>query len=76
MITRTAMRRAHPPLESSEALRQFKEMQTSEMGLKFMLPYLPQGASLEEARRLYKRLGQTSRTPCTFLDDQLGVQRD
>lgn len=70
------MRRAHPPIESAEALRQYKEMQDSEMGLKFMLPYLPPGASMEEARRLYKRLGQASRTPCSFLDDPLEVRRD
>jgi len=70
------MRRMSPPPESADALRQFVDLQKAGMGLKFMLPYLPPGASLVEARRLYKRLGQESRTPCSFLDDQLGVQRD
>jgi hypothetical protein len=46
------------------------------MGVKLMLRYLPPGASMEEACRLYKRLGQASRTPCSILDVPLGIRRD
>lgn len=70
------MRRTARPPETAEALRQFLELQQAGLGLKFLLPFLPPGASLEEARRLYRRLGQESRTPCSFLDEQLGVVRD
>jgi hypothetical protein len=70
------MRRAVPPPLPTEALQQFQTMQRDGMGVKLMLPYLPQGASLEDAHRLYKRLGQESRTPCTILDAPLGIRRD
>ena len=70
------MRRAFPPPLPAEALQQFQTMQLDGMGVKLMLRYLPQGASLEEAYRLYKRLGQASRTPCSILDAPLGIRRD
>lgn len=70
------MRRAFPPPPPVEAIQQFQAMQREGLALKLLLPFLPEGASLEEARRLYKRLGQQSRTPCTILDAPLGVPRD
>ncbi len=70
------MRRAFPPPLPVEALQQFQAMQLDGMGLRLLLPYLPEGASLDDAYRLYKRLGQESRTPCTILDGPLGVRRD
>ena len=70
------MRRAFPPPLPTEALQQFQAMQLEGMGLKFMLPYLPEGASMEDAYQLYKRLGQASRTPCSILDAPLGIRRD
>jgi hypothetical protein len=70
------MRRAFPPPNSDEAIQQFENMQQEALGLKLMLPYLPEGSSLEDAHRLYKRLGQESRTPCRILDLPLGIHRD
>ena len=51
------MRRAFPPPLPAEALQQFQTMQRDGMGVKLMLRYLPQGASMKDAYRLYKRLG-------------------
>lgn len=62
------MRRIHPPPNPTEALRQFESMQKAAMGLKLLLPYLPPGASLEEARRLHRKLAQKGRPPCSFLE--------
>jgi hypothetical protein len=70
------MRRAFPPPLPAEALQQFETMHLEGMGVELMLRYLPQGASMEEAHQLYKRLGQASRAPCTFLDVPLGIRRD
>lgn len=70
------MRRAVPPPLPTEAIEQFQAMQLDGMGLKFMLPYLPEGASMDDAYHLYKRLGQASRTPCSILDAPLGIRRD
>jgi hypothetical protein len=44
--------------------------------LRALLPYLPPGATIEDARRLYKRLGQQSRQPSKLLDERYGVRRD
>ena len=70
------MRRRCIPPEPAEALRQVAEMHKVGLGLKVLLPYLPPGASLEDARRLFRRLQQASRTPCSFLDDDLGISRE
>lgn len=70
------MQFATPPPTPSEALLLFRAMQKDDLGLKFMLRYLPAGASMEDARRLYERLAQESRTPCRFLDVPLEIRRD
>lgn len=69
------MRRAFPPPEPTEALRRFELLQREGLGLRCMLPYLPEGASLGDAYKLYKKLGQQSRRACTILDGPLGVKR-
>jgi hypothetical protein len=69
------MRRAFLPPSPPEALDQFLVLQREGSGLRFMLPYLPEGATLEDARCLYQRLQQESRTPCTILDGPLGIRR-
>jgi len=51
-------------------------MQKDGLALKFMFRYLPAGASLDDARRLYEKLAQESRTPCRFLDVPLEIRRD
>lgn len=40
-----------------------------------LLPFLPPSASLEDALKLYKRLGQQSRKASKILDDRYGVVR-
>lgn len=70
------MRRAHPPPEPSEALLQFEAMREDASGLVFMLAFLPKGSSPEDAKTLYKRLRQESRTPCACIDKPLGIRRD
>lgn len=45
-------------------------------GLRMLLPHLPAGASMDDARRLYERLNQVDRRPCSFLDRDLGIRRD
>jgi hypothetical protein len=69
------MRRTHPPHQPSEGLRQFEEMWRAGLALKLFLPYLPEGSTTDDARRLYRRLTQQSRTPCSFLDADLGITR-
>jgi hypothetical protein len=69
------MRRAFPPPQPTEAIQQFQTMQQDGLALRLLLPYLPTGASLDDAYRLYQRLGQESRTPCTILDGPLGIRR-
>lgn len=69
------MRRAFPPPEPAESLRRFELLQQEGLGLRCMLSYLPEGASLADAYKLYKKLGQQSRRPCAVLDGPLGVHR-
>lgn len=70
------MRRAFPPPSPQEGLARFEALQRDGSGLRFLMAFLPQGASLEEARALYHRLRQESRTPSRLLDEPLGIRRD
>jgi hypothetical protein len=70
------MRRSFSQVQPPEALQQFQLMQEEALGLKLLLPYLPKGAGMEDAKTLHERLSQTSRTPCRFLDERLGIRRD
>ncbi len=70
------MRRAFLPPSPQEGLARFEALQRDGSGLRFLLAFLPEGASLEEARALHQRLRQESRTPCRLLDGPLGIRRN
>jgi hypothetical protein len=69
------MRRLQTPPGPEEGLRQFCLMAKEGLALRALLPFLPPGATLEDARTLYKRLGQQGRRPSKLLDSRYGVQR-
>lgn len=69
------MRRLRPPPGPEEGLRLFLLMAKEGFALRALLPYLPPGASLDEARLLYKRLHQQSRQPSKLMDERYGVRR-
>lgn len=69
------MRRRQTPPSPEEGLRQFCFMAKEGLALRALLPFLPPGANLEEARMLYKRLGQQSRKASRVLDERYGVRR-
>lgn len=70
------MRRRQTPPCPEEELRLFLLMAKDGFALRALLPYLPPGATLRDAHRLYKRLGQQSRKPSKLLDERYGVRRD
>jgi DNA excision repair protein ERCC-4 len=43
--------RAFPPPQPTEAIQQFQVMQMDGMGLRLLLPYLPEGASMDDGSR-------------------------
>jgi hypothetical protein len=53
----------------------FEQMLRSAFGLKLLLASLPAEATLEDARKLHRKLKQAGRTRCSFLDRELGIQR-
>ena len=69
------MRRWRTPPGPEEGLRLFCLMAKDAIALRALLPFLPSGATLEDARILYKRLGQQSRRASKLLDERYGVQR-
>ena len=71
---RRVNRRA-PILQGAEALRRFQELRRSERGFRLMLTQLPPGTTIEEARTLRRKIIQSGRTPCSFLDREYGIER-
>ena len=69
------MRRAHPPLSPEEGLRQYEQMLREGRGLRDLQALLPEGATLEDALRERRRQAQIDRQPCSFLDEELGIER-
>ncbi len=69
------MRRRQTPPCPEEGLRLFLLMAKDGFALRTLLPYLPPGATLGDARRLCKRLGQQGRKPFKLPDERYGVQR-
>ena len=45
-------------------------------GLKWLRMQMPEGATLEDALRLRRKLAQLRRTPSPVLDEELGIERD
>jgi hypothetical protein len=53
----------------------FLHMLRTKHGLRFLLAGMPPGSTLEDAFWLDRKLTQTGRTPCSFLDEELGIRR-
>lgn len=53
----------------------FEQLLRSLHGLRLLLAGMPPGSTLDDARLLHRRLKQSARRPCSFLDDELGIQR-
>ncbi len=70
------MRRSFPVPSFEKSIADFEAMLRGQEGLRMLLPHLHPGATMEDARRLYERLNQVDRRPCSFLDQDLGIQRD
>lgn len=70
------MQRRQTPPCPEEGLRLFLLMAKDGFALRTLLQYFPPGATLGDARCLYKRLGQQSRKPSKLLDERYGVRRD
>jgi hypothetical protein len=51
-------------------------MLRSQDGLRQLLALMPAGSTLEDARRLREKTMQKQRRPCSFLDRDLGIERD
>ena len=64
------MRRLRPPSPPEESIREFEWMQAEGSGLRLLLPFLPSGAALDDARALHARMAQTGRPYCSFLDPE------
>jgi hypothetical protein len=60
----------------AEGLADFDEMMWSKQGLKLLLAKMPEGSTLADAERLRERVKQMGRQPCSFLDEELGIERD
>ena len=53
----------------------FLHMLRTKHGLRFLLASMTPGSTLEDAFWLDRKLNQASRTPCSFLDEELGIPR-
>lgn len=69
------MRRRQTPPGPEEGLRLFCLMAKEGLALRAFFPFLPPGATLEDALQLFKRLGQQSRKASKILDDRYCVVR-
>lgn len=70
------MRRRSPAPTLEQAWARFELMLRSNDGLKQLLALMPPGSTLQDARRLREKTMQQQRTPCSFLDRDLGIDRD
>ena len=69
------MRRRQTPPGPEEGLRQFCLMAKEGVALRALLPFLPPGATLEDALKPYKYLGHQTRKSSKILDTRYGVRR-
>ena len=63
------------PSDADMSWETFERMLRSQHGLRLLLAGMPPGSTLEDARFLNRKLKQSSRTPCSFLDQELGIRR-
>jgi hypothetical protein len=65
-----------PTIDLDAARERMWQMLRDQTALKLMLLGMPPGSTLEDARFLHRKLKQADRTPCSFLDRELGIVRD
>lgn len=65
-----------PTIDVDAARERMWAFLRDQTALKLMLLGMPPGSTLEDARRLHRKLKQADRTPCSFLDRELGIERD
>lgn len=53
----------------------FLHLLRTKHGLRFLLASMPAGSTLEDAFWFDRKLTQTARTPCSFLDEDFGIRR-
>lgn len=70
------MRRLRPPSSPEDSIREFERMQAEGLGLRLLLPFLPVGAPLGEARALHARMARTGRPHCSFMDAEFHAGLD
>jgi len=66
------MRRA---LGADMSLEAFARMLREKRALTLLLAGMPDGSTMAEALKLHRKLRQQGRTPCSFLDRELGIVR-
>jgi len=72
------MRRTGPPpsdLAPEQALARVARLMAESTGLRLLLARLPEGATLEDARRMHERILQRGRHRSRVLDEALGIER-
>lgn len=69
------MRRITEPPSPEEGVRQFLLMLREGRGLSDLRSLLPEGATMRDALIARRRQAQVQRQPCSFLDDELGIER-
>jgi hypothetical protein len=69
------MRLTIKPLD--ERLADFDRMRRSQHGPKLLLAQMPPRSTLADAKQLRERerVKQRGRQPCSFLDEELGIER-
>ncbi len=69
------MRRLERPKDGAEGLAIAERLARAKGGLLALQAQLGPQASLDDARRFWARLRQQGRTPCSFLDRELEIDR-
>jgi len=69
------MRRIDQPPDPEEGLREFLRMLKEGRGLADLRALLPEGATTQDALTARRRQAQLDRQPCSFLDEELGIER-
>lgn len=74
--TGPVMRRLRPPSPPEESIREFERMQAEGLGLRLLLPFLPAGAALGDARAFHARMAQAGRPHCSFMGTERRAELD
>jgi len=58
-----------------KSIQDFMRMQEEGLGLELIRQELGANATRADALRFHRRLAQLTRRPCSFLDEELGIER-